>query len=220
VAEVSADLPGALPALEFPAGRWRLEAGTAGGAIVLGLRCNGRTVQGIAPGSPLLIDLDRATPLEIAAAPPVGAAGVSELARVVFTRTAEAAARIGCDATPRRLTAPLTWLSRPKPEALAWDHPANFVIGPEGLALEVATRQRVRHIDLSVDENDTYAIEIIHGGTSSWRGEVPPRPNRGGLALHRIDLPASITVSPNDTIVVTPLSGDGRYSVGDLRLSE
>ncbi len=220
VAEVSADLPGVLPAFEFPAGRWRIEALTAGGAIVLGLRCNGRTAQGIAPGSRLLVDLDRPTPLEIAAAPPVDAAGVSELARVVFTRATESAARIGCDATPRRLTAPLAWLSRPKPEGLTWDHPTNFVIGPEGLALEVATSQRVRHIDLSADENDTYAIEIIHGGASSWRGEVPPHPNRGGLALHRIDLPAPTTVSPNDKIVVTPLSGDGRYSIGDLRLSE
>jgi arabinofuranosyltransferase len=218
-AEISAAAPGALPPLEIPSGRWHIEA-VAGGELVLGLRCNDRSVEGVAPGPRLNVDLDRAMPIELAVAPASGVSGLAHLTRVIFTRITEPAPPIHCVSADRRPAVSLRALAHPKPEGLVWNHPGNFVIGTEGVAIEVDADQRVRHLDLSVDENDSYAIEIFHRGASAWRTEVPPRPLRGGLALHHLDLPVSVSVASGDTIVVTPLAGDGFYSIGDLRLSE
>ena len=219
-AEISVAAPGVLPPLQIPPGQWHIEAiSDDRDELVLALRCNERSVEGVPPGPRLTIDLVGATPLELAVAPPPGAAGVARLKRVVLTRTTAPAMPARCVAVDRRPSVLLRALSRPKPEGLTWNHPANLIIGTEGVTIDVDAGQVVRHIDLSVDENDSYALEVFHRGTSHWRTEIPPRPLRGGLALHHIDLPSPVTLAPEDTIVVTPLSGDGYFSIGDLRLS-
>jgi hypothetical protein len=217
-ADLLASVPGVLPALSIGAGRWKIDA-AADGQIVLGLRCSGRSVLAVPAGRELLIDLDHPTALEVAAAPPLGEAPAS-LAQVTFTRTEVAAPRVTCPDAGHRLAGTLSMLSAPKPVGFAWDHPANVLLGPEGLAVRVDRASRVRAIDLSVDENDTYRIEIFRRGVSVWRTEVAPHRERGGLAVHRIDLPTPLDVAVGDEIVVTPLDGDGFYSLGHLRFAD
>lgn len=216
-ADLFASTPGVLPALTIPAGNWKIDVAATDGQIVLGLRCNGRSVLGVPGGRDFLIELDRPTALEIAAAPTLGQKHAS-LARVTFTRTDIASPRITCPDVGQRLSVALSTVSTPKPPGFAWDHPANVLIGPEGLVVRVDRASRVRALDLSVDENDTYAIEIFHRGASAWRTEVTPHPENGGLALHRIELPSPLEVEGGDKILVTPLNGDGFYSLGHLRL--
>jgi hypothetical protein len=105
-------------------------------------------------------------------------------------------------------------VSRLVPETTPWDREGNLTF-EENHILEFATPKRptVKEIDLTVDNNDRYELEII--GVERRKIVVGPANNgKGGLARYvkRVDPP----VREVTAIRLRALSGDMAYSVGHL----
>jgi len=225
VAELTDDRPGVLPALELPAGRWAVSLEPPAGPVVADVRCDGRSMEPRrAPddGSAVLIELDRPTSIDLALAPAPGGPVPLRVAAVVFRAAGAASAGTAsrCVSAGAPLPVAPGDLQAPRPEHSFWAHPADVMLGPEGMTIRIAAAQRVGHIDLTADNNDAYALAITRGSTPLWRGVAGPRANGGGLAERRLELSPPVAVQPGDTLTVTPEGGDGAYSVGHLRLED
>ena len=101
------------------------------------------------------------------------------------------------------------------PDGTTWDKPGNLIIEANHI-VEFATRDRptVRALDVSLDNNDRYAIEIRGDQTRSLT--FGPTPEKKGLVryLQQIDPPVTHVTS----VRVVPVSGDYAYSLGHLIL--
>ncbi len=218
VAEASEGRYAVLPALEIPAGRWRLtiEPPDADGRVVA-FRCETGSVQPLGPSGDV-IAVERNQALSVAVAPRLGSTGTTPIERLTFTRASDDAPSFRCLPAGQPLSVPLDALSARKPDHLPWAHPANLVVGSLGLVVKVDEARRVRAIELSADNDDGYGLEIRRGAEVLWRGEAGPSPNGGGLASRRILLPREIVLEKGDLVAAAPVSGDGRSSVGHLVL--
>jgi hypothetical protein len=210
VTETTAREPGVLPALTLPAGRYRIELVPAGPNWITGLRCGGISAERVAPGEALVLELERQSEVSLALAPSAGRLGIERA--ILLKSTLPPTHRCG---RPRaRLRVAREDLTRRQPENAFWAHPQNVLFGSEGLSVAFAPMP-VRHLELSVDNNDTYEVNCLAGGDSAFRRRVEPRKNGGGLAVHRWDLPEPTTI---DEVVVTAREGDRSYSLGHLVL--
>lgn len=98
-------------------------------------------------------------------------------------------------------------------EGILWNAPGNLVIDPtETVELRLRVPTTVASVDLSLDHNDRYAIEVM--GDEPRRVEVGPRPEVGGLARYVLEFEEP--VANVRAIRVTPLEGDYAYSLGHL----
>ncbi len=86
--------------------------------------------------------------------------------------------------------------------------------------MRVDARQRLRRIRIAADDDDRYGLELRRGGSGIWRGEIDTAYNGGGLATRVLYLPEDLLIEKDDELVVSPLAGDGRYSVGHLIFEE
>jgi hypothetical protein len=111
-------------------------------------------------------------------------------------------------------------ISDRKREGFPWSHPGTTIVDREGLLARVGAPLLVRSVDLSVDGNDTYEVEVRGQAGVLWHTELGPVRNGGGLTVHRVPLEAPLAVHAGDEVRVRPLGGDGRYSVGHLKLEE
>jgi arabinofuranosyltransferase len=221
VTDLASGSPGIFPALEVPAGRWRVEISPPAAALSLGLRCGSRSAQPLgaaAPAAPVVIELDRPARVDLVVAPGLSEPSAPPLARVVLTQAAGAGPTVRCAEPGRPLTVTPDQLAPPRPAGLFWGHPANLVLGLEGLVVKMDRRRPLRRVELSVDHNDVYAVVLARGGRALWRREISPLPTGDGLAVRVLDLPPGTLVQPNDELTVIPSGGDGFYSVGHLGL--
>jgi len=115
--------------------------------------------------------------------------------------------------TTRVVQRDLAAYSKPVNEGTSWDRESNLLI-EENHIVEFATPAlpTVREVDVSLDNNDTYAIELRGDQTRTLT--LGPTPNRKGLVHYKraVDPP----VTGVRAIRVRPLSGDGSYSLGHL----
>ncbi len=211
---------GVLPEFDVPAGCWALGIDPPSAeARAVGFRCGSRSMQ---PNGEVgtTIELQRQQAIGIAVAPALGGASHTTIERLVLTRTSNCEQAFRCLAAGDPLVLPGVLLSRPRPERLPWDHPSNVVIGREGMIVRVEARQRLRRIQIGADDDDRYALDLRRGGNGIWRGEIDAAYNGGGLAIRAVDLAEDLLLEKGDELLVSPLAGDGRYSVGHLILEE
>jgi len=109
----------------------------------------------------------------------------------------------------------LSLYSHVVPEGTVWDKPSNLLI-EENHIVEFATpaKPSVREIDVSLDNNDKYEIELF--GDTRRKLVVGPKPDKKGLVryVEKVDPP----VANVRAVRVRPLSGDLAYSLGHLIL--
>jgi arabinofuranosyltransferase len=215
--------PGVLPAITVPAGRWRVVVTPADASLTVALRCEGRSTVPSAPGgsgSAEVLQLDMAASISVSIAPPQGRATPAWVQEISFVDDQSAVPTRRCAQPGTPLTVRLSDVESPKPENLGWSHPGNLLIGRDGLRVAVDGPRRGRSLEISVDNNDIYDVELARGGRPLWRGRVWPRFNGGGLAITRFHLPDRTEVETGDQLNVTPSGGDGAYSVGHIRVTD
>ncbi|HVT06577.1 MAG TPA: hypothetical protein VHO67_03930 [Polyangia bacterium] len=213
--------PGVLPAINVPAGRWRVVVTAARSDLTFAFRCRGRTMQrsgapGPRPAEVLM--LDEPAPISVAVAPPEAAAAPAWVRELDFEDAAGVPATLRCAAAGGPLTVRLSELDSRKPENFAWSHPGNVLIDGAGLRVLVDGARAGGWLEISADNNDVYAVELRRGGHRLWSDRAMPRWNGGGLAVSRLRLPAGTTVENGDELTITPSGGDGAYSVGHVRI--
>jgi hypothetical protein len=95
--------------------------------------------------------------------------------------------------------------------------PTNFVLPAQPLDVELPERMYPRRIDLSVDHNDQYLVQLVRSGDVVWTRLLFP-PTADGLGTLSLRLPPPIATDGVDAIRVVPQGGDGLYGVGHLIL--
>jgi hypothetical protein len=108
---------------------------------------------------------------------------------------------------------PLSALSQVKSEGV-WNAPGNVVFTIDAL-IDLPEAIEIQSLDLSLDHNDTYRVEILTADGYIPVGDLLPIEG-SGLARRRLsvpDLPLSMKATQ---IRVSALEGDGMYSIGHL----
>jgi hypothetical protein len=100
-----------------------------------------------------------------------------------------------------------------------WDAPGSYVFrcnpGCPELLVQLG-ETRARRVELALDHNDAYQVTYYTAGTALARTTIDPASRGSGLRLERVITPDS---APSfDAIGVMPLYGDGRYSLGHVRV--
>lgn len=109
-------------------------------------------------------------------------------------------------------------ISTPKKQGTPWDL-GTQVIGDEGLRVDLGAICHNAQIEVSVDHNDTYELVFYRGQGAVGRLQLSPHSGgTGGLRVETVNVPPEVISSGYDSIGVFPVSGDGLYSVGHLRL--
>lgn len=214
VAELTDRTPGVLHPLKLPRGSYRVRLLPEQPDAVVGLRCKSFSMQRRASGDPKVFRLDSEQAISVAVAP---RGGTLRLERVLLSRESDRPARYRCASNREEIDRSIDDLSSPRPENAYWAHPSN-VLFRRALGVRLPTLRHPRRVEISVDNNDIYEVELWHDGRVVFRTTLSPRDNGGGMAVHAIDAPAEVREQGIDRIRVTAREGDGAYSVGHLKL--
>lgn len=101
-----------------------------------------------------------------------------------------------------------------------WDAPGSYLFRctprcPE-LIVPLGDPTRARRIELALDSNDAYQLTYYAAAAPLARVTLEPATRGTGLRLERVITPDG--VPSFDALGVLPLYGDGRYSVGHVRV--
>ena len=80
-----------------------------------------------------------------------------------------------------------------------------------GVDVQLSAPMQIRAMDLSLDHNDRYKIEIWHNGAFAVIGRLSPSPGPG-MARYRIAMDRELP--PTETVRISVTSGDSRYALG------
>ena len=212
--------PGVLPAMTVPAGRWRAILSPTGQGLTTAYRCNGRSMERSGPPSDAaeVLDVEAAASISVAVAAPPGRATPAWVQAISFVDAGGDKATLRCVRPGAPVVVQLSDVEMAKPENFDWSHPGNVLIDGAGLHVLVDRGRPGRSLEISVDNNDVYDVELTRGGRSLWRDRVLPRSNGGGLAVSRLRLTAGTEVKSGDELKVIPFGGDGAYSIGHIRI--
>ncbi len=101
----------------------------------------------------------------------------------------------------------------------AWDGPGNYrfpcAATCAGLALGFGETRRAGVLEVTLDHNDAYDLRFLQRGREVGAVVISPGASRG---MRRETLPVPESARQGfDQVVVFPLYGDGRYSLGSVR---
>jgi hypothetical protein len=101
-----------------------------------------------------------------------------------------------------------------------WNAPGNQVLTGSGIDVDLEETRHSPRIEISLDNGDSYAV--IFRRTRAVVGQVkqPAAFHPHGLAVYTVTVPRKAVALGYDHIWVLPTEGDGRYSLGHLRLLE
>jgi hypothetical protein len=117
--------------------------------------------------------------------------------------------------THRVIERPISAYATVRPQGTPRDAPGNLGFGPEDvIELPLPTATIVSALDLSLDSNDRYELELVGGSERRRMGLGPVPAPQVGLA--RYQLLVEPPVHDVSRLVLRPLGGDGRYALGHL----
>jgi arabinofuranosyltransferase len=107
-------------------------------------------------------------------------------------------------------------VSTVRTDGTPWDLPGNVVMTLRGLEVALPAPIRSRGIELSVSRNDRYTIFLMRRGERVDARRVARRMSSdSSLLTVSVQVPADVEF---DAIRIEPSAGDGRYSLGHLRV--
>ena len=110
----------------------------------------------------------------------------------------------------------LSDVSAVRPEGADWNRPPAVVM-IQGAEVRLPAPSRARGIELSLSRNDDYRVTLRRQGRLVHQLLLRGEQTEGSsLTIRRVDLPSGL--DEFDTIIVQPMTGDRRYSLGHLRL--
>ena len=112
-------------------------------------------------------------------------------------------------------------VSTPVPDGTPWDAPTSMVLSYSGVMVDLGRVCQFRALEVSLDNNDDYRLGYFRDGQEVGQQDSPAEIHKqGGIRLRKITVPSSVATGGVDHIWVKPTNGDGKYSVGHLRLME
>ncbi len=108
-----------------------------------------------------------------------------------------------------------TKLGREKSKGHTWNQDTRIIAcNPDCPELRVswAEIQKARRVELSLDGNDSYRINVYKSSELVQAERVKPAPQSGGLRLFKLEV--ETPREGFDEIGIIPVWGDGRYAVG------
>lgn len=207
--------PATLPGFPIPAGTWRLKVDPPSSHVAVGFRCNRVSAEATGVTAPPSIQLARRTRVDIVVGP-VGPRAVL-LTHASLVRADKASYRCA-RGSQGWLDVPLGQLSHVQGEGSPWDGPGSVVFRSPGVRVLLPGISHPSAIELGVDYNDLYEVDLMRGTETVASLRIRPRANGVGLALHRLGVPDDARSAGFDRIEIRPVRGDGKYSLGFLLL--
>ncbi len=110
-------------------------------------------------------------------------------------------------------------LSKRKKEGTRWNAKGNVVMTSAGVNILCPKGTRASAFEISVDTDDEYAVEFWQSGRRVDKFVLLNERREGkGLVIYRRTLSSTAQASGISEIRIRPFLGDGRYSLGHLRL--
>jgi hypothetical protein len=205
--------------IAIPDGVWTVMTDPPSAELIIGLRCPSGSALRQAPGTETSIALDAATPLSFVIGLARPDSAPVTLVGVTLRRASSGVATYRCQEPQNvALRASSADLSPTGRENADWRAPRNVVFGWPGIVIALPGLAHPKGIELSVDNNDTYVVNGQRSGKVIWQTEILPRQNGGGMAVHRLEVPNAVRLSGLDSLELRATAGDGRFSLGHLRL--
>ena len=109
----------------------------------------------------------------------------------------------------------------PKAEGTYWAAAGNFVFERRELLLELENVSHASQIEISADSNDQYLITYLRDHATVGKTVVPiAETAKGGLSVQTLAVPPEAIGQGYDKLLIAPVEGDGRCSIGHVRLRE
>ncbi|MCG3196249.1 MAG: hypothetical protein GHCLOJNM_00721 [bacterium] len=109
----------------------------------------------------------------------------------------------------------------PRPDGARWEDSGVKRISREALQVELDRTHFSNEMEISLDGNDVYRIDLVLRDTRIADFVIEPESGAPtGLVTRKLAVPAAARWRGFDSVRVVPLSGDERYSVGHLILKE
>lgn len=217
VVTASASHPATLPGFPIPAGTWRLDVEPPPKHLSVAFRCHGVSAAATGVTAPPSIQLASRTRVDIVLGPVASRTVTIKHALLAPTDKASYRCALGSEGW---LDVPLRQLSRVRAEGSPWNGAGSVVFQAPGVRVQLGRVSHAAALDLSVDNNDVYEVDLMRGSETVAQLRIQPSSNGGGLALHRLAVPDDARSTGFDRIQVRPVKGDGRYSLGHLLLIE
>jgi hypothetical protein len=98
------------------------------------------------------------------------------------------------------------------------DSPVNYIL-TKMLAISCDDLVGRRYLNVTLESDDSYRIWFVKANqvvTYLDLGPIPPHRRKPGLEDYTADVPGDAVTMGFDTIVVTPVAGDGHFALGHL----
>ena len=118
---------------------------------------------------------------------------------------------------PGTLHEPIETLHTPLAEGSPIDQAGARALSYDGLRIELAAPSHAKQVSLSLDGDDDYVLEL-RSGTKELGSQRSPSLRREGMHTRTFAVSAAAQREGFDKITVRPLSGDGSYALGYVRL--
>lgn len=101
-----------------------------------------------------------------------------------------------------------------------WDNRLNKQFDERGVSVTLTDDSKAVAINGSFDANDSYWLAFIKAGKLQGRSYARPVKMAGGMQPRYVEVPQGAVSKGFDEIKIIPISGDGFYSLGHLKLLE
>jgi arabinofuranosyltransferase len=107
----------------------------------------------------------------------------------------------------------------PKAEGSPWNAPGNVILQDSGMEVQLEGLAHNSLIEISADNNDEYRILFRKNGETIAKLDTAPVDDAGdGLKTWTFSVPNKVIRAGYDAVRIVAYGGDGRSSVGHLRL--
>lgn len=110
-------------------------------------------------------------------------------------------------------------MSEEQEQGTFWSKEGNVVLNDKDLLIELEKTYYGKTIEISADCNDRYRITYFLDKTKVGELIVPEKIiAQGGLTTRDLDVPVEAVIQGYNRLLITPIKGDGLYSVGHVSL--
>ncbi len=108
-----------------------------------------------------------------------------------------------------------------KAKGTPWNADGNIIFDKRGIIIKLKNISHSDRMEISTDYNDLYRISYIKNNRCMGSNIITKkrRFKKGGLAIHRINIPKKAAEHGYNKIKITPAAGDDHHSVGHVILT-
>lgn len=117
------------------------------------------------------------------------------------------------------VNASLSDFTQPKEPGTVWNYPTNIIFDSAGVTVYLEAIYHSDSMEISRDNNDSLRAVYMLGDAVLGEQIIPPHfIPEGGLSTSVIAIPAEAARHGFDRIRFYPVSGDGRYAIGHIKM--